>query len=151
MPADHPVQNFHFQVEWGGSRIGFARVRNLGMGTHYVEYREGASPEYQTQKIPTRQYFDNIILECGLFKGDNEFYEWWKATRLFMEGGSRGSVFRRDLVISILNDAHEPIIKWKVKNAFPVRLRYSDLDAQSNGIEIGYLEITHEGMVVENE
>jgi len=144
MPADYPIQNFHFQVEWGGSRIGFSKVRNLGMGTHYIEYRQGASPEYQPMKIPGRQYFDNIILERGVFQGDNEFHQWWVNTRQF-----RGPE-KRDLTLSILNDAHEPIVVFKVKSAFPVRLRFSDLDAQANEIVIESVEITHEGLVVEH-
>lgn len=146
MPADQPIQNYHFQVEWGGSKIGFSKVRNLGMGTYYHEYRHGASPEYQVTKIPARQYFDDIILERGVFQGDNEFYEWWKETQLFSSGD-----MRRDITISILNSEHEPIVIWRVKNAFPNRLRMSDLDAQSNGIAIELLEITHEGLTLMND
>ena len=146
MPADHPIQNYHFQVDWGGSKIGFSKVRNLGMGIYYHEYRHGASPEYQVSKIPTRPYFDDIILERGVFQGDNEFYEWWKETNFFSANN-----YKRDLTISILNDQHEPIVIWKVKNAFPNRLRMSDLDAQSNGIAIELLELTHEGLVLMND
>jgi len=151
MPADYPIQNFHFQVEWGGARIGFSKVRNLGMGTHYIEYRQGSDPEYSPIKVPGRQYFDNIILERGVFQGDNEFYDWWKTTRLFQEGNSRGSVYRRDITIAILGETHEPVVVFKVKNAFPVRLQISDLDAQANEIVIETVEIAHEGLVIQND
>lgn len=144
MPADYPIQNFHFQVEWGGARIGFAKVRNLGMGTHYIEYRQGSDPQYHPIKVPGRQYYDNIILERGVFLNDNEFYEWWERTHQF-----RG-VDRRDITISILNDQHEPVVVFKVRNAFPVRLRFSDLDAKANDIVIETVEIAHEGIDVEH-
>jgi len=149
--SDYPIQNFHFQVEWGGTKIGFTKVRNLGMGTYYEEYRHGASPEYHVTKLPTRQYFDNIIFERGTFQGDNEFFDWWKETKFFQEGNSRGSIYRRDIRVSILNEEHEPVIIWKIKNAFPVRLRFSDLDANSNSILMETLELAHEGLVVQNE
>jgi len=146
MSAEHPIQNYHFQVEWGGSKIGFSKVRNLGMGTYYHEYRHGASPEYHVSKIPGRQYFDDIILERGVFQGDNEFYQWWNETRAFSNQD-----IRRNITISILNSDHDPIVIWKVLNAFPIRLRMSDLDAQSNGIAIELLEITHDGLLLINE
>jgi len=149
--SDYPIQNFHFNVEWGGTKIGFQKVRNLGVGTFYHEFRHGASPEYSTIKLPGRQYFDNIILERGVFQSDNEFFDWWKSTSFFQEGNSTGSRFRRDITISILNENHEPIIVIKVRNVFPVRLRVSDLDALSNGIEIEMIELVHEGLIIQND
>lgn len=146
MAFDYPVHNFHFQLEWGGTNIGFTEISNLGMTTEVIEYRHGASPEYSVTKMPGMQKYDNIILKRGVFVGDNEFFEWWKQTKIL--GGFDG--LRRDLTIKLLNANHEPTIVWKVRNAFPVQLKFSDLKANDNDFVIESLEIAHEGMNVEH-
>ena len=43
--ANYPLPKFHFQVDWGGTRIGFTEVTGLQIETEVVEYREGSSKE----------------------------------------------------------------------------------------------------------
>jgi phage tail-like protein len=50
-----------------------------------------------------------------------------------------------------LNENHEPVVNWKVKNAFPVKIQSSDLRASGNDMAIETLEISHEGVNIENE
>ena len=49
--ATYPLPKFHFQVEWGGAKIGFTEVTGLNVETDVIEYRDGASPEYHKIKI----------------------------------------------------------------------------------------------------
>ena len=42
--ANYPIPKFHFQVEWGGAKIGFTEVTGLEVSTELIEYREGSSP-----------------------------------------------------------------------------------------------------------
>ena len=149
--SDYPVPNFHFQVEWGGTKIGFTEVSGLNFETQVIEYRHGASPEYFPRKQPGQQKWGNITLKRGTFNSDNEFYNWWRETIFFQEGESTGSMFRRDITLSILNENHEPIIVWKVKNAWPTKLQTTDLVATSEGIAIETIELVHEGLVVQND
>ena len=151
MAADYPLPSFHFQVEWGGTKIGFSKIKNLAMRTNVIENRHGASPEYITSKQPGDQTYENFFLERTVFNGDNEFYDWWKETKFLQEGESTGSIFRRDITISLLNENHEPIIVWKIKNAMPVRLSWSDLDAKGNDLLTETLEVACEGIVIQND
>ena len=146
MALDYPLHNFHFSVDWGGTQIGFSEVSGLEMTTEVIEYRHGASPEYNVTKMPGMQKYANITLKRGTFKGDNEFFEWWQQTNIL--GGHEG--LRRDLTIKLLNAEHEPVVIWKVKNAFPTHLKFSDLKADANEFAIESLEIAHEGMSVEH-
>ena len=74
--ADYPLSKFHFQVEWGGSKIGFTEASGLDIETEVIEYRDGASPEYHKIKMPGMRKFSNITLKRGYFQSDNEFYIW---------------------------------------------------------------------------
>ena len=149
--ADYPLPNFHFMVEWGGAKIGFTRVRNLAMSNSPMAIRHGASPEYSNANAPTQRVFENFFLDRPVFRGDNEFYEWWRETVRFEEGGQKGSVYRRDITISLLNENHEPVVSWRIESAYPVRLSYSDLDAYGRGPLMETLEICCEGIRVVNE
>jgi phage tail-like protein len=142
--AQYPIPKFHFQVEWGGAKIGFTEVTGLDISTDVIEYREGTSPEYHKIKMPGMQKFSNITLKRGTFKGDNDFYNWFNTIAL-------NTVERRNLVISLLNENHEPVVVWKVKNAFPVKVQSTDLKADGNEVAIESLEIAHEGLTMQNE
>lgn len=142
--AQYPIPKFHFQVEWGGAKIGFTEVTGLDVSTDVIEYREGSSPEYHKIKMPGMQKFSNITLKKGTFKGDNDFYAWYNTIAL-------NTVQRRDLIISLLNENHEPVVVWKIKNAFPVKVQSTDLKADGNEVAIETLEIAHEGLTIQNE
>lgn len=140
--ADYPLSAYHFQVEWGGSRMGFSEVSGLEIENDVIEYREGTSREYGSQKMPGRPRYSNIVLKRGVKPEDNEFFEWIQTTEL-------NEVERRDLTISLLNEEHEPVMVWKVKGAFPVRLSGPELTATESDVAIETLEIAHEGLVIE--
>ncbi len=148
--ADYPLPKFHFQVEWGGTKIGFTEVSGLDFETEPIEYRHGASKEYHKTKMPGMQKYSNITLKRGTFAGDNEYFDWWKQTVFFQEGGATGSVYRRDLTISLLNENHEPIVVWNLKNAWPIKVQSTDLKSDGNEVAIESIELVHEGLVVVN-
>lgn len=142
--AEYPLPKFHFQVEWGGSKIGFTEVSGLDITTEVIEYRDGASPEYSKIKMPGQRKYSNITLKRGTFKGDNQFYTWFNSVNL-------NTIERRDLTISLLNESHEPVIVWKVKNAWPSKVTPTDLKADGNEVAIESLELAHEGLTIQNE
>lgn len=142
--AQYPIPKFHFSVQWGGTKIGFTEISGLEVSTDAIEYREGSSPEFHKIKMPGLQKFSNITMKRGIFQGDNDFYNWWNTI-------SMNTVDRRDLIISLLNETHQPVVVWKVKNAFPVKMQSTDLKADGNEVAIETLEVAHEGLTIQNE
>ena len=140
--SNYPLPKFHFQVEWGGTRIGFTEVSGLTTETEVIEYREGSSPEYSKVKMPGMQKFGNITLKRGTFNSDNEYYQWWNSVKL-------NTIERRDMTISLLNENHEPVMVWKVKNAWPSKVQSTDLKSDGNEVAIETLEIVHEGLTID--
>jgi phage tail-like protein len=144
MAANYPLVKFHFQVEWGGTKIGFTEVSGLDVETEIVEYRDGASPEYSKIKMPGMQKFSNITLKRGTFKSDNEYFAWWNTVKL-------NTIERRDITISLLNEEHDPVVTWKVKSAWPTKIQSTDLKADGNEVAIESMEIVHEGLTIQND
>ncbi|MEM7374090.1 MAG: phage tail protein [Bacteroidota bacterium] len=142
--SEYPLPKFHFQVDWGGTKIGFTKVSGLNAKIEPIEYRHGASPEYVNLKMPGKPSFDNITLERGIFKGDNQFFAWWNTATL-------NKVERRDITISLLNEDHDPVMIWKVKNAWVSSVQSTDLNADGNEVAIEKMELCHEGLVMQND
>jgi phage tail-like protein len=140
---NYPLPKFHFQVEWGGTRVGFTEVSGLSFETEVIEYREGSSPVYNKTKQPGLTKYSNITLKRGVFLGDFEFYQQWKKTMLFQEGKQK---FRRDVTIKLLDEEHKPVITWALSKAWPCKVEYADLNADSNEILIETMELVHEGL-----
>jgi phage tail-like protein len=141
--AEYPLPKSHFQVEWGGTKIGFSEVTGLEVTTEKIEYRDGASKEFTKLRMPGMQTFGDLTLKRGVFAGDNEFYQWWNTVSL-------NTIERRDITISLLNEQHEPVVVWKVKNAWPTKVTSTDLNATSNEVAIETLVLAHEGLTMEN-
>ena len=143
MPAQYPLPVFHFRVEWGGTRIGFSEVSGLTQEIQAIEYRDGSFPEYSSIKMPGLRKYSNVTLKRGVIKSDNDFFNWLSTVKL-------NTIERRDLTISLLNENHEPVMVWKIHNAFPVKVEGPQLKASGNEVAIESIELAHEGLEVEN-
>ena len=141
---EYPLPKFHFQVEWGGARLGFTEVTGLGVETEVIEYREGVSPEYSKLKIPGMQKYEKVTLKRGTFPADNEFFDWWNTVAL-------NTVERRDITISLLNEEHSPVMVWKLRNAWASKVMSTDLKADGNETAIESIEVTFDSISIQND
>ncbi|WP_194775016.1 phage tail protein [Pararhodonellum marinum] len=149
--GDYPLPKFHFQVEWGeGFRIGFTEVSGLDFETEVIEYRAGNSKMYNKSKQPGLTKFSDVTLKRGTFEGDFDFFKEWRKTYYFQEGNKTGSMYRRDVMIKLLNENHEPVIVWRLENAWPRKIQSSDLNAEANEVCIETMVLTHEGLSILN-
>ncbi len=144
MSETYPLPTFSFQVEWGGTKIGFTEVSGLDFESEVVEYRHGASPEFTKIKMPGQQKYSNITLKRGTFAGDNEYYDWWNTVKL-------NSIERRDLTIKLLDPEGAPAVVWKVRNAWPSKVQTTGLKADGSEVAIETMEVVHEGLTVQND
>lgn len=140
--ANYPLPKFHFQVQWGGERLGFTEVTGLDIQIEAIEYREGSSPEYSKIKMPGLHKFSNLTLKRGTIKSDSDFYKWINTTSLT-------KVQRRDIIISLLDETHAPVMTWKAINAFAIKVQASDLKSDGNEVAIETIELAHEGLNIQ--
>jgi phage tail-like protein len=144
MPESYALPAFHFTVDWGGERVGFSEISGLTQENQAIEYRDGSFPEYSSIKMPGLQKYSNVTLKRGIVKSDNDFFKWLSTIKL-------NTIERRDLVISLLNEEHAPVMVWKIHNAFPVKIEGPGLKATGNEVAIESIELAHEGLEVQNE
>jgi phage tail-like protein len=67
--------------------------------------------------------------------GDKEFVQWFNTARL-------------NVAVSLLNESHEPVVSWRVRNAFPCK--YIGLELRANSSEVAFesIELAREGLTL---
>lgn len=141
--SQNVINRYHFSVDWGGTRTGFMEVSGLDIEIEAVSFRDGGSPDDSFKKLPGLRKYADITLKRGIIKGDNDFFNWINTKQI-------GTIQKRDVIILLLDENHSPIVKWKIKNAFPVKYTGPVLNANSSDIAMEALVLTHEGITVEN-
>ncbi len=144
MPEQYPLPAFHFTVEWGGERAGFTEISGLNQELQVIEYREGSSPEYAAIKMPGMPKLSDITCKRGIVASDNEFFDWLSTVRM-------NKIDRRDLVISLLDEEHQPVMVWKVQSAFPIKIEGPALKSTGNEAAIEGITLAHAGVQVQND
>lgn len=140
MPQDYPIPRFHFQVDWGGAKISFTEVTGLDMQVELIEYRHSDSKDFNKIKMPGMRKFSNIVMKRGKFESDSDYNRWLD------EIANERSAARRDVVIRLLNEKHEPVAAWSALRCFPVKVTAPDLKSDANEIAVESIEIAHEGL-----
>src|SRR5512134_735303 len=145
MPStrNDPYKNFSFLVEIDGvASAGFASVSGLAAEAEVIEYREGADRLTSSRKLPGRVRYPNVTLRRGLTT-NRDLWEWWKTVR-------DGTLQRRTVVITLLDDAREPVLRWRLREAWIAGIEFSELDTSKNEIAIETIEIAHEGLELDD-
>jgi phage tail-like protein len=144
MATNYPITAFHFRVEWGGAVGAFTEVSGLNLEHQVVEYRDGLSNTYSTIKMPGLNTNGEITLKRGIFRKNNEFYDWWNTV-------SMNNVERRDITVSLLDENHEATMVWTFTSAWPSKIEGASLNSTGNEVAIETITLVHEGMTIAND
>ncbi len=144
--ANYALPKFHFKVVYGDAEFNCTEVSGLDFETEVIEYRGGMDNEYHKTKQPGLKKYSNITLKRGTFKGSkDQMFNEWKKTVFFQEEGEQ---FRGDMTISLLDEAHEPVVTWTATNAWLLKVQSTDLKADGNEIAIETAEFVHEKLTL---
>jgi phage tail-like protein len=136
-----PYKNFSFLVEIDGvASAGFRSVSGLAAEAEVIEYRElGGS---HSIKLPGRIRYPNVTLRRGLTTS-RELWDWWETVR-------DGTLQRRTVVIALLDDARQPVLRWRLREAWIAKIETSELNAEGNEVAIETIELAHEGLELDD-
>jgi phage tail-like protein len=139
---DNPYPNFNFLVQIGGEDAGGFSEAHVGAARiELIEYREGSDTTSSTRKLPGRVAYDNVVLKRGL-TGSTALWDWFKTVR-------DGTADRREVRITLLDEARRAVFSWTLHRALPVKYEAGDLRAHGNEVAIETLELAHEGLEIE--
>jgi len=162
--AYDPLRDFRFIVSFPGEKkasgrydkLGFSKVSGLNLGTSdIIEYREG-SEIISPRKIPGLNKYENITFEKGraIESSTISFLEAWRENVAWYKGGHGGRsadgngnpIYRKTIKIEIIDRSGSASVSFLLFRAWPVSLKFSDLDGQNSGLFISTLEVAIEGM-----
>lgn len=135
-----PFRNYRFTVQCEGLNVAsFAEVTGFDAQTNSADYREGDDALLTTRKLPGLAKYSNITLKKGVIE-DLNIYNW------AISMPTQGKIIRRNLTISLMDEAGNVKASWQIENAWPVKYSVSEFKAQGNEVLMETLELTHEGM-----
>ena len=74
----------------------------------------------------------------------NEFFEMYQKVKM-------NTVERQDILISLLDETHAPVMQWQVQEAWVTKITSPDLKASGNEVAVETIEIAHEGLAILND
>jgi phage tail-like protein len=137
-----PYLGLRFWVQIEGVQIaGFAECSGLIIETETFEYAEGGNNTF-TYKLPVRTKYSNITLKRGIDPGQ-DLYTW------FLQSIDGIPNKRKNISIMVYGQTgSDPVKKWDLVNAFPVKWSGPDLKSDAGATAIETLEFAHEGLNV---
>ncbi len=145
---DNPYSAFNFLVALGGDQGdgaegkiigGFSDCSGLGMDVSYAEYRNGNDRVNTARKVPGTHKNDDVTLKRGLV-GSLDLFAWVKGVR-------DGVADPRQVSITLLDEARNPVAVWRLHNAQPKKWGGPTLAAKGGGeVAMEELHLVHEGI-----
>jgi len=137
-----PFGGYNFAVELDGiTRMGFKECSGLDTSTEAIKYREGTDTTLAQRQLPGLLTFSHISLKRGI-TDDSALWEWRKTV-------IDGNHIKRTISIILRNERGEEKIRWTIKNAWPSKWMGPNFDASASSVAIEMLELTHEGVEVQ--
>jgi phage tail-like protein len=122
----------------GLSRVaGFSECTGLEGSLELHEHMAGGRND-AVLRFPTRMKWSNLQLKRGITRS-TDLWDWFA-------GFAAGRVRRRDGVIVLQNEAHEPQRVWGFRRGLPVKYTGPALNATQSAVAIESIEIAHEGL-----
>lgn len=129
--------NFQVNID-GVAAASLSEVSGLDVTIEVVDYRAGNAQQDAVEKLTGLNKYTNITLKRGL-TADLALWNW-------MNSGLKGNVQRAAIVITLLDQADNPRIRWNLTNAWPCRWTGPVLVAGSSEVAIETLEIAYEAL-----
>lgn len=130
----------------GVTRVGFREVEGLSAVVDVMKYREGSDAAMASRLEPGLANYGPLILRYGVVSSksgvNNELWNWMKQIL-------NGDTQKRNIVIIVLDWKNNPMVTYKLTNAWPSSWKLSKLDSRSSSPLIEEIIIQYEALNVE--
>jgi len=149
MPAYYPPVSFHFKVEFvgvsgmnGDTEQRFQEVGGLSFEVETEALREGGENRFE-YKLPKRTKYPNLVLKRGLLKG-TAILDWFKSALSTYYTVAVYDFKPADLIITLMDEADQPVATWNVVQAYPLKWAVSDFKATDNALAVETIELAYQ-------
>ena len=116
--------------EW----VAFSEISGLDVEYDTLTYKHGLSYAEGPVHVRTRRKPANFTLKRGIVRGRNRLTEWITTINLpiFM---------KKNILIVLCDENGNPVVSWRVLNAFPIKLEAPQFVASENDVAIESLTV----------
>jgi phage tail-like protein len=143
-----PYPSYNYIVNLNGPRDpekllgGFSDVSGLSTEIHISEYRDGNEAEPHVRKIPGSHKVGDVTLKRGVVDS-SDLWAW------FTETENTGILAQRDVIITLRDEASNPVQSWKLRNVVPMKYTGSTLTGKGAGeVAMEELVLSAEGFEI---
>jgi phage tail-like protein len=138
-----PYPAFNFTVEIDGVAVGgFTEAELPAAETEAIDYRQGADRQAAPRHLPGLTKFSHLVLKRG-FTGDASLFQWWRSV-------AQGESAKRDVLVTLLDESRQPVARWRVHGALPVKYVGPTLNGRGGGdVALETLELAVEDLELE--
>lgn len=146
--TSYPLPNYNYKVDIGSTTVAFSEVTGLDIEFETITYNETyvaagmAGPN--TMYMPSWQKPLNITMKKGVVKNVSipVLYDWIISTQL-------NRIEKKDITVHLCDEKGESVIRWKVIDAFPIKLSSPTFDASGNEAAIESMELMASSLLME--
>jgi phage tail-like protein len=143
-----PYPSYNYIVNLNGPRDpnkllgGFSDVSGLETDIHISEYRDGNEAEPHVRKVPGSHKVGDVTLKRGLVDS-SDLWAWITDTR------TNGVNAQRDVVITLRDEAANPVQKFTLRNCVPMKYTGPTLAGKGGGeVAMEELVLSAEGFEI---
>lgn len=145
---EYPLPVYNYKVEIGSEAMAFSEVSGLNIAYEVGTYKESPVANNQAGPrslvYPAQATSTTLSLKKGIIRGVSikALYGWIQTVQT-------NQVEKKDVFIRLCDEKGDPVISWKVANAFPTKLSAPTFDANSNDAAIETLDLQADYVTME--
>jgi phage tail-like protein len=144
--APYPAYNYLVNLNGprGADQLlgGFSDVSGLNTEIHISEYRDGNETQPHVRKMPGSHKVGDVTLKRGVVDS-SDLWAWITQTE------TSGVLAQRDVVITLRDEANNPVQSWKLRNVVPMKYTGPTLAGKGGGeVAMEELVLSAEGFEI---
>lgn len=144
----YPLPVYNYRIEIGADAVAFSEVSGLSRSYETTTYKESpvesGVPGPRVMHMPAQQPAATVTLKKGILHGTSvaTLYDWINSTQL-------NRTEKKDIYVRLCDENGDPVISWKIANAFPTKLDAPTFDTNSNDVAVESMELTADLVTME--
>lgn len=147
--TNYPLPAYNYRVEIAGRNYAFSDVSGLNIQFETTTYKQSPTENGKAGPVimymPAQRQPATISLKRGIINNTDirALYSWISQTQVNV-------IEKKDIFVRLLDEAGEPVLSWKILNAFPKQLDAPTFTANSNEVAIESMTLMADAVVLES-
>jgi phage tail-like protein len=139
----YPPAAFYFKVRFtafaSDADAAFREVGGIAPEMETETVPEGGENRF-AHLLPKAMKHPRLVLKRGIARRDSPLVRWCKSV---LEGGLSKPIQPQQVLVFLLNEAGQPLRRWDIYNAYPVRWEVETFQSTKNEVALEKIELCY--------